>query len=164
MTYVVIFGNIAGISTDGTPRFVFYLSGITFWSYFSETLNKVSTVFNSQSDPVAKLKLQQQLSQSDTISNLLDTYFEKNISFDAGVGEYTQSVETSVVSGESVSYNLVLDQSVNLALGFSVNKLGIETSTKAFFQQDINSSLSEVSTTTNKISYTLNSINKSIFF
>ena len=117
--------------------------------------DKVSTVFNSQSDPVAKLKLQQQLSQSDTISNLLDTYFEKNISFDAGVGEYTQSVETSVVSDESVSYNLVLDQSVNLALGFSVNKLGIETSTKAFFQQDINSSLSEVSTTTNKISYTL---------
>ena len=117
--------------------------------------DKVSTVFNSQSDPVAKLKLQQQISQSDTISNLLDTYFEKNISFDAGVGEYTQSVETSVVSDESVSYNLVLDQSVNLALGFSVNKLGIETSTKAFFQQDINSSLSEVSTTTNKISYTL---------
>ena len=59
--------------------------------------DKVSTVFDSQSDPVAKLKLQKQLSQSDTISNLLNTYFEKNISFDAGVGEYTQSVETSVV-------------------------------------------------------------------
>jgi lipopolysaccharide transport system permease protein len=44
-TYVIIFGNIAGISTDGMPQFLFYLSGITLWSYFSESLNKVSTVF-----------------------------------------------------------------------------------------------------------------------
>jgi len=55
LTYVVIFGNIAGISTDGTPRFVFYLSGITFWSYFSETLNKVSTVFKDNASMLGKV-------------------------------------------------------------------------------------------------------------
>jgi lipopolysaccharide transport system permease protein len=54
-TYVIIFGNIAGISTDGVPQFLFYLSGITLWSYFSESLNKVSTVFKDNSNMFGKV-------------------------------------------------------------------------------------------------------------
>jgi lipopolysaccharide transport system permease protein len=54
-TYVIIFGNIAGISTDGVPQFLFYLSGITFWSYFSESLNKVSTVFKDNAGMFGKV-------------------------------------------------------------------------------------------------------------
>lgn len=54
-TYVIIFGNIAGISTDGVPRFLFYLSGITLWSYFSESLNKVSTVFKDNANIFGKV-------------------------------------------------------------------------------------------------------------
>lgn len=45
ITYVIIFGNIAKISTDGLPMTLFYLCGITLWNYFSECLNKTSTVF-----------------------------------------------------------------------------------------------------------------------
>jgi lipopolysaccharide transport system permease protein len=55
LTYVIIFGNIAGISTDGVPQFLFYLSGITLWSYFSESLNKVSTVFKDNSNMFGKV-------------------------------------------------------------------------------------------------------------
>ena len=54
-TYVIIFGNIAGISTDGVPQFLFYLSGITLWSYFSESLNKVSTVFKDNANMFSKV-------------------------------------------------------------------------------------------------------------
>jgi lipopolysaccharide transport system permease protein len=54
-TYVIIFGNIAGISTDGIPQFLFYLSGITLWSYFSESLNKVSTVFKDNANMFGKV-------------------------------------------------------------------------------------------------------------
>lgn len=54
-TYVIIFGNIAGISTDGVPQFLFYLSGITLWSYFSESLNKVSTVFKDNAHMFGKV-------------------------------------------------------------------------------------------------------------
>ena len=43
--YTIIFGRIARISTDGIPMILFYLSGITIWNYFSETLNKTATVF-----------------------------------------------------------------------------------------------------------------------
>ncbi|MEO5684441.1 MAG: ABC transporter permease [Chitinophagaceae bacterium] len=45
ITFVVIFGGIAKISTDGLPRVLFYLAGITIWNYFSETLNATSNTF-----------------------------------------------------------------------------------------------------------------------
>jgi lipopolysaccharide transport system permease protein len=35
LTFTIIFGNIAGLSTDGSPKILFYLSGIIAWSYFS---------------------------------------------------------------------------------------------------------------------------------
>ncbi len=43
--FVIIFGNIAKIGTDGIPMIIFYLAGITLWNYFSECLNKTATVF-----------------------------------------------------------------------------------------------------------------------
>ncbi len=43
--YVIIFGQIAKLSTDGTPQIAFYLSGITIWNYFSDSLTKTSSVF-----------------------------------------------------------------------------------------------------------------------
>lgn len=45
LTFIVVFGKIAGIPTGGVPMLVFYLSGITLWNYFSECLNKTATVF-----------------------------------------------------------------------------------------------------------------------
>lgn len=45
LTFVLIFGRVAGLSTDGMPMVLFYLAGITFWNYFSDTLNKTATVF-----------------------------------------------------------------------------------------------------------------------
>ncbi|PXY46028.1 laminin G [Flavobacterium hydrophilum] len=117
--------------------------------------DKVSGVYNGTSDPAAKSRLTNQLKESKDIKNLLDANFEKNISFDSGVGEYNQSVETSVVSASTTSYNLVIDESVAAVIGTSVNKVGVEFNTKAFFQQDINSSLAKETTNTTNISYTL---------
>lgn len=45
--YMVVFGGIAGISTDGLPQPLFYLSGILCWQYFSECLNKTSATFTT---------------------------------------------------------------------------------------------------------------------
>src|ERR1044072_691928 len=38
LTFTVIFGNLANISTDGLPQVLFYMCGVTLWNYFSETL------------------------------------------------------------------------------------------------------------------------------
>lgn len=43
--YVVVFGNIAGIATDGIPQPLFYLAGIIIWNYFSECFIQTSDTF-----------------------------------------------------------------------------------------------------------------------
>jgi len=45
IVYMFIFGGLAGISTDGIPKPLFYLSGICLWNYFSESLTKTSDTF-----------------------------------------------------------------------------------------------------------------------
>jgi lipopolysaccharide transport system permease protein len=45
LTYMVIFGNIAKLSTDGTPQAVFYMSGITIWNFFSQTMSASGNTF-----------------------------------------------------------------------------------------------------------------------
>lgn len=125
--------------------------------------NEISSVYDKVNDPVAKQKLTNQLNQSNTIKNLLESNFLKNVSFDAGLGSYTQSVETSIVAAEPTSYNLVIDQSVAAELGFLFNRVGVVSKTNSFFQQDINSTLSEEKATTTNISYTIKDNDKANF-
>ncbi len=43
--FMVVFGGIAKIPTDGLPQPLFYLAGIVCWQYFSDCLNKTSNTF-----------------------------------------------------------------------------------------------------------------------
>jgi lipopolysaccharide transport system permease protein len=45
ITFSIIFGNLAKISTDGIPNLLFYMTGITFWNYFADCVNKTSNTF-----------------------------------------------------------------------------------------------------------------------
>ncbi len=45
LIFTVIFGRLAGISTNGVPPMLFYLAGITCWNYFAECLNRTSGTF-----------------------------------------------------------------------------------------------------------------------
>jgi len=45
LMFTVVFGSIAKISTDGLPNILFYMSGLTFWTYFADSLNKTSNTF-----------------------------------------------------------------------------------------------------------------------
>jgi len=45
LMFTVVFGNIAGIPTDGIPKMLFYLSGIVGWTYFATCLNDTSQTF-----------------------------------------------------------------------------------------------------------------------
>ena len=45
--YMVVFGGIAKISTDGLPQALFYLAGILCWQYFADCLNKTSNTFTN---------------------------------------------------------------------------------------------------------------------
>jgi lipopolysaccharide transport system permease protein len=55
ITYVIVFGNIAKLSTDGMPQMAFYLAGITVWNYFAQTLTSTSTVFRDNAAMFGKV-------------------------------------------------------------------------------------------------------------
>ena len=55
IVFSFVFGNLAGISTDGIPKYLFYLAGITSWNYFSDCLTKTSTVFKDNSNLFGKV-------------------------------------------------------------------------------------------------------------
>jgi len=53
--YMFVFGGLAGISTDGAPQPLFYLSGIMLWNYFSDSFNKSSDVFTVNASVFGKV-------------------------------------------------------------------------------------------------------------
>lgn len=53
--YVILFGQVAKLSTDGLPQMAFYLSGVTIWSYFSDVLNKTAIVFQTNASIFGKV-------------------------------------------------------------------------------------------------------------
>jgi lipopolysaccharide transport system permease protein len=55
ITFSLVFGRFAGLSTDGMPRIMFYLSGITIWNYFSECFTKTATVFKDNTQLFGKV-------------------------------------------------------------------------------------------------------------
>lgn len=55
ITFSVVFGNIAKISTDGAPQILFYMSGIICWNYFADCLNNTSTTFVSNAGVFGKV-------------------------------------------------------------------------------------------------------------
>ncbi|PZX57789.1 lipopolysaccharide transport system permease protein [Algoriphagus ratkowskyi] len=72
ITFMFIFGNLAGISTDGVPQILFYLSGITIWNYFNETLIQTSKTFTENAPIFGKVYFPRLvLPLSKVISNLL---------------------------------------------------------------------------------------------
>ena len=55
IVYIVVFGNIAKLSTDGAPKILFYLAGITLWNYFSSCLVGTSNVFTNNAGIFGKV-------------------------------------------------------------------------------------------------------------
>lgn len=55
LIYVILFGNIAKLGTDGIPQMLFYLGGTAMWSYFSNCLVGNSTTFTANAQIFGKV-------------------------------------------------------------------------------------------------------------
>ncbi|HCS86909.1 MAG TPA: ABC transporter permease [Bacteroidales bacterium] len=70
--YMIVFGGIAKISTDGLPQPLFYLAGICFWQYFADCLTKTSNTFVTNASIFGKVYFPRLIVPlSDVISNLM---------------------------------------------------------------------------------------------
>lgn len=55
LIYLLIFGEAVGLSTDGLPPTLFYLSGIVLWTLFAESFNGTAFTFIQNSQLFAKV-------------------------------------------------------------------------------------------------------------
>ena len=69
--YMVVFGGIAKISTDGLPQPMFYLAGIVCWQYFADCLNKTSTTFTVNQGIFGKVYFPRLIMPLSTVSSNL---------------------------------------------------------------------------------------------
>jgi len=72
VVFVVVFGNIANLPTDGLPQMLFYMSGNVLWNYFSGCLTGTSTTFTSNAHLFGKVYFPRLVTPiSIIISNLI---------------------------------------------------------------------------------------------
>ena len=118
--YMVVFGGIAGIPTDGIPQPLFYLGGIAMWQYFSDCLSKTSNTFVTNSGIFGKVYFPRLIMPlSVAISNL--------VRFGIQLGLFILVYIYYVIVGEAPTPNwylllfpLLVVMMAGLALGFGV--------------------------------------------
>ena len=75
--FMFVFGNLAGISTDGIPGPLFYFSGIILWNYFADCLNKTSGTFTANQGVFGKVYFPRLVVPiSVTMSNLVKFFIQ----------------------------------------------------------------------------------------
>jgi lipopolysaccharide transport system permease protein len=72
LIFTVIFGGVAKIPTDGIPPVLFYLTGVTIWSYFSQCFNAAALAFINNAPLFSKVYFPRLIVPlSTTTSNLV---------------------------------------------------------------------------------------------
>ena len=118
--YMVVFGGIAGIPTDGIPQPLFYLGGVAMWQYFADCLGKTSNTFVSNAGIFGKVYFPRLIMPlSGVISNL--------VRFGIQLGLFVIVYLYYVIVGQAPSPNwylllfpLLVVMIAGLALGFGI--------------------------------------------
>lgn len=72
VVFTLVFGNIAGLSADGVPSFIFYLSGTILWTYFNQCLTQTANTFVANSATMGKVYFPRLVMPVSTVmSNLI---------------------------------------------------------------------------------------------
>ena len=99
IVFTIIFGNIAKISTDGIPPFLFYLAGNTVWSYFSGCFLATSNTFVNNANIFGKVYFPRlSVPVSIVISNL--------ISFGIRFGVFLLFIVYYLLTGSPIQPNI----------------------------------------------------------
>ncbi len=78
LTYLFVFGGIAGMDTDGVPKLLFYMSGTAIWGFFASCLSGTSSTFTGNSGLFGKVYFPR---LTIPISNVLNSLINFGIQF-----------------------------------------------------------------------------------
>ena len=71
LMFTVVFGQIAGLPTDGIPQFAFYMAGTTVWSYFANCLTRTSNTFAANAGIFGKVYFPRMVVPASTVLSQL---------------------------------------------------------------------------------------------
>ena len=118
--YMVVFGGIAGIPTDGIPQPLFYLGGVCMWQYFSSCLTSTSNTFVSNSGIFGKVYFPRLIMPLSTVTSNL-------VRFGIQVGLFVIVYVYYAIMGVAPTPNwylllfpLLVVMMAGLALGFGI--------------------------------------------
>ena len=75
--YALVFGNLAGLSTEGAPQFVFYLCSNALWTFFSTSLTQTSNTFTANAAIMGKVYFPRLVMPiSSVLTGVLDLAFQ----------------------------------------------------------------------------------------
>lgn len=143
-----------------------YLSSVNLWRKMIlnnelskyQALNDKDKLKTSLNSIIESLKdpLTNTLSNSaKELKNLLNATFYENISFDAGVGEFTKGFQVERLTSNSFTYTLDIDSELAYEFGQKVNETGLEVSGKSSIGTGIESSNEDSNDETTTVTYTL---------
>lgn len=82
IVYMIVFGQIAKLSTDGKPQILFYLSGVVLWNYFADVLNNTASTFRENAQLFGKVYFPRIIAPAaKAISNLLKLMIQLGLFF-----------------------------------------------------------------------------------
>ncbi|MBP5742828.1 MAG: ABC transporter permease [Paludibacteraceae bacterium] len=119
--YMVVFGGIAGISTDGLPQALFYLSGICMWQYFSECMNKTSSTFVSNAGVFGKVYFPRLIVPLSTVTSNLIRFGIQFMLFLVVYAYYLVFTDVSVApNAYALLFPVLVLMLAGLGLGFGI--------------------------------------------
>ena len=122
LVFTVVFGNIAGLPTDGMPKFLFYMGGNICWHYFSSCLTVTSNTFLTNRDMFGKVYFPRLCMPFATVLTELINFFVQFALFIVFVVWYATRPEPVVTPhwGLIALTPLLLLQLGILGLGFGI--------------------------------------------
>lgn len=126
IVFSLVFNKIAKISTDQTPPYLFYMSGIIAWNYFSDCLLSTSNTFTSNSYIFSKVYFPRLIIPfSRVISNLIKLFVQLIIFSILFYYYYSKSGNIVSITENIVLLPLIIFQMalLGLALGMIVSSL-----------------------------------------
>lgn len=75
LIFTLVFGGIAGISTDGVPQVLFYMGGNAVWSFFAACLNGTATTFTGNANVFGKVYFPRLVSPISTVLSSMVNFF-----------------------------------------------------------------------------------------
>ena len=115
--YMVVFGKIAKIPTDGVPPPLFYLAGICLWQYFASCLTKTSSTFVANASIFGKVYFPRLVVPVATVTSHL---IKMAIQFLLLVVAYLYFVFVKGVQVSPTGYVLLLPLLVAMVSGLSL--------------------------------------------